>query len=74
MFRHEAPSRSVRRSRVLAGYLAFVRGFVNSAGYVLVGSFTSQVTGNVGRLATDLADRRYNASAAVTAVYIAFFG
>lgn len=74
MFRHQGPSRSARHNRVLAGYLAFVGGFVNSAGYVLIGSFTSHVTGNVGRLANDLAGRRYDASAAVVAMVIAFFG
>ncbi len=74
MFRHQGPSRSARHNRVLAGYLAFVGGFVNSAGYVLIGSFTSHVTGNVGRLANDLADRRYDASAAVMPMILAFFG
>ena len=32
-----------------------IAGFVNSAGFVLIGSFTSHVTGNVGRFADDLA-------------------
>lgn len=74
MFRHHGPSPSARHNRMLAGYLAFVGGFVNSAGYVLIGSFTSHVTGNVGRLANDLAYRRYDASAAVMPMVIAFFG
>jgi uncharacterized membrane protein YoaK (UPF0700 family) len=74
MFQHHGPSRSERHNRVLAGYLAFVGGFVNSAGFVLIGSFTSHVTGNVGRLANDLAYRRYDASAAVLPMIIAFFG
>ena len=73
MFQHQGPSRSARQNRVLAGYLAFVGGFVNSAGYVLIGSFTSHVTGNVGRLANDLAYRRYDASAAVMPMILAFF-
>ena len=74
MFQHQGPSRSERHNRLLAGYLAFVGGFVNSAGYVLIGSFTSHVTGNVGRLANDLAYRRYDASAAVMPMIIAFLG
>ena len=74
MFQHHGPSRSERHNRVLAGYLAFVGGFVNSAGFVLIGSFTSHVTGNVGRLANDLAYRRYDAAAAVLPMILAFFG
>ena len=42
----------VRLNRVLAGYLAFVGGFVNSVGFVLIGNFTSHVTGNIGRPGT----------------------
>lgn len=53
MFRHEG--RSDRHDQRLAGYLALVAGFVNSAGFVLVGSFTSHVTGSVGRFADDVA-------------------
>ena len=32
-------------------------GFVNSAGFLLIGSFTSHVTGNVGRLANGISQR-----------------
>jgi uncharacterized membrane protein YoaK (UPF0700 family) len=74
MFQHEGPGRSDRQNRGLAGYLAFVGGFVNSAGFVLIGSFTSHVTGNVGRLANDLAYRQYDAAAAVLPMIVAFFG
>ena len=73
MFQHHGPSRSDRHNRALAGYLAFVGGFVNSAGFVLIGSFTSHVTGNVGRLANDLAYRRYDAAATVLPMILAFF-
>jgi uncharacterized membrane protein YoaK (UPF0700 family) len=73
MFRHQGPSRSDRQNRLLAGYLAFVGGFVNSVGFVLLGAFTSHVTGNVGRLANDLAYRRYDAAAAVLPMLLAFF-
>ena len=55
MFRHEGLERSEGHNQRLAAYLAGVAGFVNSAGFVLIGSFTSHVTGNVGRFADDLA-------------------
>ena len=55
MFRHEGPEREHHHNQALAAYLALVAGFVNSAGFVLVGTFTSHVTGNVGRFADDLA-------------------
>lgn len=73
MFRHEGPSRSPRKNAQLAGYLAAVAGFVNSSGFVLVGSFTSHVTGSVGRFSDDLA--RGDASAALFAglLVVGFF-
>ena len=74
MFQHQGPARSDRLNRLLAGYLAFVGGFVNSVGFVLIGSFTSHVTGSVGRLANDLAYERYDAAAAVLPMLVAFFG
>lgn len=49
MFRHEGANRSHHHNQLLAGYLAMIAGFVNSAGFILIGSFTSHVTGNVGR-------------------------
>ena len=74
MFEHSGLGRSDRQNRILAGYLAFVGGFVNSVGFVLIGSFTSHVTGNVGRFANDLAYRRYDAAAAVLPMLLAFLG
>lgn len=65
MFNHEGPARSPQKNRRLAGFLALVAGFVNSAGFVLLGSFTSHVTGSAGRLATDVVAR--DAPAAVSA-------
>ena len=55
MFRDEGPGRSHHKNQLLAGHLALVAGFVNSAGFILIGLFTSHVTGNIGRLANDLA-------------------
>jgi Protein of unknown function (DUF1275) len=73
MFQHQGPGRSDRQNRIVAGYLAFVGGFVNSTGFVLIGSFTSHVTGNVGRLANDLAYRQYGAAWAALPMIVAFF-
>jgi uncharacterized membrane protein YoaK (UPF0700 family) len=58
---------------VLAAYLAFVAGFVNSAGFVLMGSFTSHVTGTVGRLGNDLAVHDSQAAAFALLLIFAFF-
>jgi len=57
----------------LAAYLALVGGFVNSAGFVLIGAFTSHVTGNVGRLANDVASREWSAAGGAAAMIVAFF-
>jgi uncharacterized membrane protein YoaK (UPF0700 family) len=54
MLRHEGETRTPAHDRRLAGALALVAGFVNSAGFVLIGSFTSHVTGSVGRFANQL--------------------
>jgi uncharacterized membrane protein YoaK (UPF0700 family) len=74
MFSHEGSARSDRQNRFMAGYLAFVGGFVNSCGFVLVGIFTSHVTGNVGRLANDAALGHYSAALAALTMVVAFFG
>lgn len=74
MFSHEGSARSSRQNRLLAGYLAFVGGFVNSSGFVLVGTFTSHVTGNIGRLANDGALGQYRGAAAALSMVLCFFG
>ncbi|MFT3695996.1 MAG: YoaK family protein [Kofleriaceae bacterium] len=73
MFRHEAETRSFRLNQILAAYLAAIAGIVNSAGFVLIGSFTSHVTGNVGRFADDLAMSRSAAPLFALFLVIAFF-
>ncbi len=73
MFNHQGPARSDRQNCLVAGYLAIIGGFVNSAGYLLIGSFTSHVTGNVGRIANDVAALELNAAAAALTMIIAFF-
>lgn len=74
MFRQLGTERSDRQNRFLAGYLAFVGGFVNSVGFVLVGSFTSHVTGNIGRAANDLAGTQFGAAIAALSMTLAFCG
>src|SRR5271163_2395377 len=73
MFRHHGSRRSDRENRILAGYLAFFGGFVNSAGFILIGSFTSHVTGSVGRFANNVASRQWDAAAAAMTLVLAFF-
>jgi uncharacterized membrane protein YoaK (UPF0700 family) len=66
-------TRSDRENRILAGYLAAIAGFVNSSGFILIGSFTSHVTGNVGRFADDLALGRPGAAVLAVFMVTAFF-
>ena len=54
MFTHEGPARTVKSNAILASYLALVAGFANAAGFILLGTFTSHVTGNVGRASISL--------------------
>jgi uncharacterized membrane protein YoaK (UPF0700 family) len=74
MFSREGSARTDGQNRRVAGYLAFVGGFVNSSGFVLIGTFTSHVTGNVGRLANDAALGHYAAAAAALTMVVCFFG
>jgi uncharacterized membrane protein YoaK (UPF0700 family) len=73
MFRHEGAQRQDHHNQLLAGYLALVAGWVNSAGFILIGSFTSHVTGNVGRLADNLALGSHGAAALAFTMIAAFF-
>ncbi|MFT3695914.1 MAG: YoaK family protein [Kofleriaceae bacterium] len=73
MFRSEGTQRTHRQNQAVAAYLATVAGMVNSAGFVLIGSFTSHVTGNVGRFADDLAMQRSAAPLFALLLVIAFF-
>jgi uncharacterized membrane protein YoaK (UPF0700 family) len=50
-----------------------VAGFVNSSGFLLIGTFTSHVTGNVGRLTADVAARQASAAALAVTMIVAFF-
>ncbi|MEO8903110.1 MAG: YoaK family protein [Polyangiaceae bacterium] len=73
MFSHTGPARSAKLNGVLAGYLALTAGFVNSSGFVLLGTFTSHVTGSIGRLANDLAAREWAAATLAGVFVLAFF-
>jgi len=73
LFSSEGSARSDSQNRWLAGYLAFVGGFVNSSGFVLIGVFSSHVTGNVGRLANDAATGQYAAAVAALSLVLCFF-
>jgi uncharacterized membrane protein YoaK (UPF0700 family) len=73
VFSREGSARSDSQNRWLAGYLAFVGGFVNSSGFVLIGTFSSHVTGNVGRLANDAATAQYAAALAALSLVLCFF-
>lgn len=73
MFRNEGPGRPHRHNQLLAGYLATVAGLVNSVGFVAIGTFTSHVTGNVGRFASDLAWGRFAAAALALMMVLAFY-
>jgi uncharacterized membrane protein YoaK (UPF0700 family) len=68
-----SPAPTEASSRLLAGFLACIAGFVNSAGFVLIGAFTSHVTGNVGRFANDVAAADVSAAIAALAMIFAFF-
>lgn len=73
MFRREGPARDARTNMQLAAYLAGAAGYVNSGGFVMIGSFTSHVTGSVGRLAHDLANGQTAAALSALSLVLAFF-
>lgn len=73
MFNHEGPSRSLKTNAIVAGYLAFVAGFVNSGGFIMIGSFASHVTGSIGRISTDVAAGEPGAAALAMLMVATFF-
>jgi uncharacterized membrane protein YoaK (UPF0700 family) len=73
MFRKLGPERTGRDDRRLAGYLAIIAGMVNSAGFVVLGSFTSHVTGNVGRFADEAAIGNMSVATLAALTVVAFF-
>jgi uncharacterized membrane protein YoaK (UPF0700 family) len=73
MFAHFGAARTDRHDRRMAAYLACVAGCVNAVGIVLVGSPTSHVTGNVARLAADLARGDPHAATSAALMVFSFF-
>lgn len=73
VFRHEGPARDPRLNAGIAAYLAWIAGFVNTGGFVLIGTFTSHVTGNVGRASTDLARGDFGAAIFALVLVFSFF-
>ncbi len=73
MFQTLGAQRTSQQDRQLAGYLALIAGTVNSVGFVILGSFTSHVTGNVGRLADETARGHASTAAVAGAAVVAFF-
>jgi uncharacterized membrane protein YoaK (UPF0700 family) len=73
LFTHQGPASTPFRNGLLAAVLAFIAGFVNSGGFVLIGSFTSHVTGSIGRLAHDLAIRDTHAGIFAALLVVMFF-
>jgi uncharacterized membrane protein YoaK (UPF0700 family) len=73
VFHHEGQHRTDRHNQLLAGYLALVAGLVNSSGFILIGTFTSHVTGNVGRMADNLALGHGEAALLAATMIGAFF-
>jgi len=73
VFREEGSARSAKKNAYLAGYLALIAGFVNSGGFVLIGSFTSHVTGSLGRMADDVARADGAAAVGASVLVLSFF-
>jgi uncharacterized membrane protein YoaK (UPF0700 family) len=73
VFKREGPSRDPRTNVLVAAHLAATAGYVNSGGFVMIGSFTSHVTGSVGRFANDLANGHLAASMSALTLVLGFF-
>lgn len=73
MFRTIGPERTSKDDRRIAAYLAVIAGAVNSAGFVIIGSFTSHVTGNLGRVADHVAEGEASVAAVAGATIVMFF-
>ena len=73
VFRHEGPSRDPKKNLIVAAALACIAGFANLAGFILLGAFTSHVTGSVGRLAADLSRFDWPATGFALILVFTFF-
>lgn len=72
MFDLTSPDRNVQRDRALGGVLAFVAGATNAGGFLVVGQYTSHMTGIVSGLADDVVLERYQAALAASCSIVAF--
>jgi uncharacterized membrane protein YoaK (UPF0700 family) len=73
VFSLEGPARRAGQNRLLAAWLSVIAGYVNSGGFLIVGSFTSHVTGHAGRLANDVVQRDFAAAGRAFLLVLAFF-
>ncbi len=62
-----------RDNRRLAGWLAFVAGAVNAGGFLVIGRYTSHVTGTVSSFADDLALGRLSGAVLPLTILTCFF-
>jgi uncharacterized membrane protein YoaK (UPF0700 family) len=73
MLATEGSARTNRHNQWLAGLLAAAAGFVNASGFLLIGTFTSHVTGNLGRMSGDVAVGDLHAATLALTMVVAFF-
>lgn len=59
MLHHQGPERTIAHNQQLAVVLGFVAGAVNATGFLVVGEYTSHVTGNVARVGGALASGNF---------------
>jgi uncharacterized membrane protein YoaK (UPF0700 family) len=64
----------LKTNMLVAAILAWIAGFVNSGGFVMIHSYTSHVTGSIGRFAQDLAEARPGAGFSALFLAVTFFG
>ncbi|WP_330646883.1 YoaK family protein (plasmid) [Thioclava litoralis] len=57
---------------VLAGFLSSIAGGLNAVGFLILGTFTANMTGNVSMMADDLADGRVGVGLSLAGLVIAF--
>lgn len=73
LFSHEGKDRSFRENAFAAIALSGVAGFVNSAGFLAVGVYTSHVTGSVSHLASAGAEGAWSVMSELALLVGAFF-
>lgn len=66
------PHRTLQRDRALGSTLAFVAGATNASGFLVVGHYTSHMTGIVSTLGDALAFRQLHLAASAASAVLAF--